>query len=176
MSARETNPMVENERLKKWQEKIESSKYQSNPQERFNPTDRQEKVIIINNYASEPKEKRNVGFWRRIFATIIDSIVLSIVYYLLRTQGSLYTIIIGSLYYILLPITSLQGTIGKATIGAKITDIHGNRLGLDRSLGRYLASLLSAALFCIGFLMIAFHGRKRGLHDLIAGTEVVNKE
>jgi len=27
----------------------------------------------------------------------------------------------------------------------------------------------------IGFIMIAFHGEKKGLHDLIAGTAVVRK-
>ncbi|TML88435.1 MAG: hypothetical protein E6G09_02095 [Actinobacteria bacterium] len=37
------------------------------------------------------------------------------------------------------------------------------------------AKILSALLLCIGFLMVAFTHRKRGLHDVIAGTLVVRR-
>lgn len=165
-----------NDRLKQWQEKIESSKYKGNKVREINDyrASGNEKVVIINNYASDPKPKSAVGFWRRVFATIIDGIVLAIFFAILRTQSTGLLLFFTSLYYILLPITNLQGTIGKAAIGAKITDLHGNRVRLDRSVGRYLAYIPSCIL-CIGFIMVAFHGRKRGLHDLIAGTEVVNR-
>jgi uncharacterized RDD family membrane protein YckC len=35
--------------------------------------------------------------------------------------------------------------------------------------------MLSGFLFGIGFLLVAFRGDKRGLHDLLAGTAVVRR-
>jgi uncharacterized RDD family membrane protein YckC len=46
--------------------------------------------------------------------------------------------------------------------------------GLSRAFLRLLGYGLSACLFGIGFLMIAFSGR--ALHDRIAGTRVVKRE
>jgi uncharacterized RDD family membrane protein YckC len=39
--------------------------------------------------------------------------------------------------------------------------------------GRYFAKILSAIILCIGFIMVAFTDKKRGLHDIIAGTLVI---
>ena len=47
------------------------------------------------------------------------------------------------------------------------------RLTFANSLGRWAAKILSAVLLGIGFLMVAFTHRKRGLHDMLAGTLVV---
>jgi uncharacterized RDD family membrane protein YckC len=38
-----------------------------------------------------------------------------------------------------------------------------------------LAKFLSAMALGVGFLMVAFTDRKRGLHDMIAGTLVVRR-
>ncbi len=45
-------------------------------------------------------------------------------------------------------------------------------IGFPRALARTVGYMLSGALLGIGFLMIAFSKSKRGLHDLIAGTQV----
>ena len=40
--------------------------------------------------------------------------------------------------------------------------------------GRYFAKIhLGRSSSCIGFIMVAFTDRKRGLHDMIAGTLVI---
>ena len=39
--------------------------------------------------------------------------------------------------------------------------------------GRYFAKIISAIILCIGFIMIAFTDKKRGLHDIIASTLVI---
>jgi uncharacterized RDD family membrane protein YckC len=39
--------------------------------------------------------------------------------------------------------------------------------------GRYFAKIISAIILGIGFLMIAFTDKKRGLHDMIASTLVI---
>ena len=45
-------------------------------------------------------------------------------------------------------------------------------IGFPRALVRVVGYLVSSGILGIGFLMIAFSKSKRGLHDLIAGTEV----
>jgi uncharacterized RDD family membrane protein YckC len=39
--------------------------------------------------------------------------------------------------------------------------------------GRYFAKIISAIILGVGFLMIAFTDKKRGLHDMIASTLVI---
>ncbi len=45
-------------------------------------------------------------------------------------------------------------------------------IGFPRALARLVGYVASAIPLCIGFLMIAFSKSKRGLHDIIAGTQV----
>lgn len=65
-------------------------------------------------------------------------------------------------------------TPGKRIFNLYVTAGNGAQAGIGflRALARIVGYLLSGALLCIGFLMIAFSKSKRGLHDLIAGTEV----
>ena len=76
------------------------------------------------------------------------------------------------LYEALLTSSTWQGTIGKKVLRLKVTDEFGNRIGFGRSTGRFFAKILSSLILWIGFIMIAFTDRKRGLHDIIAGTLV----
>jgi uncharacterized RDD family membrane protein YckC len=55
-----------------------------------------------------------------------------------------------------------------------VTDLDGQRVGFPRALGRYLGKFISALIFCIGFLMVAWTRRSQGLHDIIANTLVLN--
>ncbi|MCD8509911.1 MAG: RDD family protein [Bacillus sp. (in: Bacteria)] len=84
-------------------------------------------------------------------------------------------LIIWSLYRMILPVTRLQGTFGKAIFGLKIIDNEGNPITFAKSIGRYLSEYLSL-LFFIGYIMVAFTNRKTGLHDKLAKTYVVYKE
>ena len=47
------------------------------------------------------------------------------------------------------------------------------RMTFGRATGRYFAKIISALTLGIGFLMVAWTDRKRGLHDMIDGTVVV---
>lgn len=76
------------------------------------------------------------------------------------------------LYEALLTSSSWQGTLGKRILRLKVVDARGNRIGFGRATGRFFAKILSSMVFCIGFIMIGFTERKRGLHDMIAGTQV----
>ena len=77
------------------------------------------------------------------------------------------------LYDALLTSSSWQGTVGKRVLQLKVTDELGNRIGFGRATGRFFAKILSSMFFCIGFIMVGLTDRKRGLHDMLAGTLVM---
>ena len=138
----------------------------------------------------QEEEFEYVGFWPRLGATIIDSILLSmIVYPLLYTiYGKEYFVserfIAGGSDFIvsyLLPAIAIiafwiykSATPGKIAIRATIVDA---KTGLQPSngqlIGRYFAYYISAIPLCLGFLCIAWDPKKQGWHDKLAGTVVV---
>jgi uncharacterized RDD family membrane protein YckC len=63
--------------------------------------------------------------------------------------------------------------VGKMAMGLRVVTSDGQRLSFMNATGRYFAKFISTLIFCIGFIMIAFTDRKRGLHDIIAGTLVI---
>ena len=77
------------------------------------------------------------------------------------------------LYEALLTSSSWQGTIGKRVLRLKVVDEAGNRIGFGRATGRFFAKILSSMFFYIGFIMVGFTERKRGLHDMLAATVVM---
>lgn len=83
---------------------------------------------------------------------------------------------IGWLYAAILMCSPFQSTLGQYLFNLKVTDVAGRRISFLRATARYFAQFLSTLLLFIGYLMIAFHPQKRGLHDLIAGTLVVHRE
>jgi uncharacterized RDD family membrane protein YckC len=82
--------------------------------------------------------------------------------------------LVGSwLYEALLTSSSWQGTVGKRILRLKVTDDQGNRISFARATGRFFAKILSGWVMYVGFIMVAFMERKRGLHDVICGTQVL---
>lgn len=81
----------------------------------------------------------------------------------------------AALYYALMESSRHQATLGKMALGIKVTDGQGRRLGFGRALARWFACTLSYLTLYIGFLMAAFTERKRALHDMVAGTLVVDR-
>jgi uncharacterized RDD family membrane protein YckC len=69
----------------------------------------------------------------------------------------------------------LQATPGKLALRLKVTDRSGKPLGYAHALGRYFSKGASGAVFGAGFLIQPFTARKQALHDLLAGTLVVNR-
>lgn len=79
---------------------------------------------------------------------------------------------LGFLYFTLF--NGLRGaTPGKMFLGLRVVREDGSDLGLGRAALRHAAELLNAFTFLAGYLLIAFHPEKRGLHDLIARTRVI---
>lgn len=145
------------------------------------------------------------GFWRRLAALFIDSMVVGFAYYLVMIVGMVILGIGGAvlmrgtgsdgmaamfgvmaLVYLLYPVisaayyagfesSSKQATLGKMAVGIKVTDLDGRRLTLGRALGRWLAAALNYLTLYVGYLMAAFTDRKQGLHDKVASTLVVDR-
>lgn len=66
-------------------------------------------------------------------------------------------------------------TVGKKPFDLYVVKADGGRCSFLRALGREISKYLSAAILCVGYLMVAFRKDKRGLHDLIAGTAVIKR-
>lgn len=83
--------------------------------------------------------------------------------------------IISGLYYVGFESSSMQATLGKMAVGIKVTDGNGQRLRPTHALGRWVSHLLSYLTLYIGYIMAGFTERKRGLHDMVANTLVVDR-
>jgi uncharacterized RDD family membrane protein YckC len=65
-------------------------------------------------------------------------------------------------------------TIGKKVLGLRILREDGvEPMGWGKAGMRLLGYMASGFILYIGFIMVAFTDRKRGLHDMIAGTVVI---
>jgi uncharacterized RDD family membrane protein YckC len=131
------------------------------------------------------------GFWIRLLATLIDSMLVFLPLGLIldsvfgvrafvtpiqdSNQADLtMQVLISGLVYVPFWLSSWQGTPGKRLCGLAIIDRNGRPLTLGRAIGRY-ACLLLASLSVIGLILPVFMRRKVGLHDLLAGTLVVKR-
>jgi uncharacterized RDD family membrane protein YckC len=77
-------------------------------------------------------------------------------------------------YYVYFHASVWQATPGKMLFGLKVVGSDLGRISPLRAFGRYLASWISALVLGIGFIMAAFHPKKRTLHDIMADTYVLD--
>ena len=137
------------------------------------------------------------GFWIRLLAYLIDGIVLNVAFWivavivgikmipadpssvdpaeLVREMGKLQiaALALTWLYFALMESSARGATVGKMACSLRVVDERGNRISFGRATGRFFAKFISSLILFIGYLMVAFTDRKRGLHDMIAGTLVV---
>lgn len=133
------------------------------------------------------------GFWKRFFAMLIDSAILSIVFLFLgilvfmgALSGSglaepmalgfnVMAWVITTLYFAVMESSDSQATLGKMALGIKVTDSQGRRLTFANALLREVFKIVSTIIIYIGYIMAAFTEKKQALHDIMAGTLVVDK-
>ncbi len=82
------------------------------------------------------------------------------------------TLLTGMIYFIWFHGTVGQ-TPGKMLFGLRVIQISGEKMTLGVAFLRWVGSLVSGLVFFLGFLWIAFDGRKQGWHDKIAATLVI---
>ena len=135
-------------------------------------------------------EQEYAGFWVRVGATLIDTVIIMIVLmvplsfiygeqYWLGDQyiRGFWDLILGYAVPIVATIwfwLRFLGTPGKMALKLKIVDAKtGNGLSLGQAIGRYFAYILSMLPFGLGFIWIGIDSRKQGWHDKLAGTVVI---
>lgn len=134
------------------------------------------------------------GFWKRVAASIIDGIIMSIAGGLCAElfgailadlvgggdtaevlMTLLMTVLINACYYAWFHSTLNYATPGKMAIGIKLVRGDGESTSFLRAFARFFAMALSAIPLGLGYIMAGFTRRKQALHDLICDTVVVDK-
>lgn len=134
-----------------------------------------------------------VGFWSRVLASLIDTILLlAIIYPMLYASygGEYFTsggIMAGTadllLNYVFPAIAVIifwvwkSATPGKMLIKARIVDA--DTLGkpsTGKMISRYLGYYVSMLPLFLGIFWVAFDNRKQGWHDKLAGTLVIRQK
>lgn len=137
-----------------------------------------------------PRQLAYAGFWIRFFAHLVDGIILSLISgvltYAIGTPspsagwsslayepGSFLTLLVVCGYYVYFETSAKQATPGKQLFDLKVVKQDGTKITAGTSIGRYFSKILSAVIMLLGYIMVAFDGKKRALHDRIVGTYVI---
>ena len=91
-----------------------------------------------------------------------------------KILGGCFGLIVSVAYEALLQSSRHQATLGQRLMKVKVTDLHGIRIPFSKALVRTLVSCISSIIFKLGYAIQPFTSRKQTLHDLAAGTIVVN--
>ena len=142
---------------------------------------------------ASPAPAPYAGFWIRVAASVIDAFVIAGLGVLggvivavagvafdapteLAVGGYyLVTILASWLYYAILESSRRQATLGKRAVGIVVTDLSGKPLSFGRASGRAFAKVFNALTLGLGWLVVAFTQQKRGIHDFVAGTLVIQR-
>lgn len=132
------------------------------------------------------------GFWRRVAAYLLDSLLLMVIGFVAgvllgllefavahaasRASGYVVGVVVAWLYFALFESSRQQATPGKLALGLRVTDARGARIGFGRASGRYFGKYVSALILFVGFMMAGWTRRKQALHDMMAGCCVVRRD
>ena len=140
-----------------------------------------------------PREPRYVGFWKRLLAFFIDTLILVTVFVTIaiaiygrryvQLAGEGQTVVFDIIVQGVLPAVAAilfwryrGATPGKMLVSARIVDATTfGAPSTGKLVGRYFAYIVSS-IFMLGFIWIAFDKRKQGWHDKLAGTVVILEE
>lgn len=129
----------------------------------------------------------HAGFWRRVGAYFIDSVVIMVGAFVvlfalsfagervMRAAGLLVLLLMAG-YFIIMHSSPVQATVGKMLMGVKVTDGNGHRIGAGRATGRFFGLFLSSITLGIGYALAGVTARRQALHDMVAGTLVVRAD
>ncbi|WHZ20674.1 MAG: hypothetical protein OJF55_002823 [Rhodanobacteraceae bacterium] len=130
------------------------------------------------------------GFWIRLAASLIDTILLMLVTMpllmwiygwsyladdrLIHGPAEIWISWVAPAVATVLFWRLWQATPGKAMLSLRVVDAEsGETLSVGQAVARYLCYILSMLPLCLGFIWVAFDRRKQGWHDKIAQTVVV---
>jgi uncharacterized RDD family membrane protein YckC len=141
---------------------------------------------------------------KRIGAYIIDLLVLAVIlilelnicknfkYLMSNEQHILLSDILGLInaiiYFSISESSKKQATIGKRAMGIIVTNLHGERLSVGKAFLRNIIKFIGSFIWILssvkemiiisflGYILSIFLPKKQALHDLIAGSIVVNRK
>ena len=134
-----------------------------------------------------------IGFWQRVLAAVIDSIITTLVmlpplYALFGASifgfdevdkpGALYTVLslVGPAVIVFFFWIKKAATPGKMLINAKIVDATtGSKPAINQWITRYFGYVVATVPLGLGLLAVGRDTRKQGWHDKMAKTLVVKK-
>jgi len=138
----------------------------------------------------DPNSMVYAGFWVRVGATVIDSILILILTFpiLIGIYGLEYfeseAIVYGTWDFLIswvLPAIVVitfwvyrSATPGKIIVKVKIVDADsGTKPSTGQFIGRYFGYFISMIPLMFGFVWVGFDKRKQGWHDKLASTAVI---
>ena len=144
----------------------------------------------IRSYLAKPSfmtDQHYAGFWRRVLATLVDTLILWIPCSIFSWQFAqnfndpttlaavdfIQTTLIWTAYYGILESSQKAGTFGKQIVGLRVSRLDGQPLTFARASSRFLVGVLSGIPLGIGIFMVGWTAKKQGLHDIICGCIVV---
>jgi uncharacterized RDD family membrane protein YckC len=138
-----------------------------------------------------------IGFGRRLVAALLDGFLVLFFTTILGFAVSFVAIIFAMFKpYEVYPFTTVitwvglifslvyfigfwaksGQTIGKSMLGIRVVGADGQSLSWGKALLRYIGYLVSGIVASIGFMWVAFDGKRQGWHDKIAGSYVVDAD
>ena len=120
---------------------------------------------------------RYAGFWIRLLAYIIDGFILTALIIL-----CLIVVIVG---WIALPFVAIGympylwwkrgATFGQSALGLRVVrEVDGGPIEGGQAVIRFIGMIVSGWVLYLGLIWVAFEPRKRGWHDMMAGTVVIH--
>ena len=118
---------------------------------------------------------RYASLFKRFLALVIDGIILGILEticakFMGHKFGGVLTFFVGMAYFVLLETSDSQATFGKSALGLRVADTHGQPISMGAAIIRYA---IKSFVFFISVFLVLFSSRKQALHDIVAGTIVV---
>jgi uncharacterized RDD family membrane protein YckC len=153
--------------------------------------------IVAESAGNTPAERRVtvIGIGRRSLAAILDTVFIFFMSMIVSTMAGVVGLVLGMyspeaveisnrfvvatgllvsiLYYVIAWSKGGGQTIGNFTFLIRVVNMDGSQLGLWKAVVRYIGYLVSGLVLSLGFLWVAFDGRRQGWHDKIARTYVI---
>lgn len=113
-----------------------------------------------------------VGFWHRFMGTVIDAVIIGVLFATLRIDKGPLFLLIWVAYHVGMWTWKGQ-TIGAMILRTKVVRVDGHPVDFATALVRSFSAFISAAVLFVGFFWAGWTRDRQSWHDRIAGTTVV---
>lgn len=116
----------------------------------------------------------------RAVAFFIDMIIIGVITTMISgvlgtDSHGVVAIVIYWLYFAVQESSGWMGTFGKRLMGLAVQGVDGRQLSFSRASLRWAGRWVSKLVLGLGYVLAAFTDKHQALHDLLAGTVVVQR-